>query len=203
MTTAPAAAPAQADDVRDPGWVRVGQAVKEDRQRRGWTRVHLVQRATSSGKHLTERTLTLIEQGRIDIKGGASPESARLAYTALGWTEHIRTRIQVDGTPLPPLPDLTAPRRARQPASTLTTSLMACRPEQVARLDHELAQCVEKVRAELIRLGMALTLPGTDSAEHHAAASRMARHLVTTRVTDTLAQVEDSDYTAPHQEGTP
>lgn len=196
MTTATPEA-LEVDDDRDPGWVRVGNAIKEDRQRRGWSRPHLVARATSNGQHLTERTVSLIEQGRVDCKGGASIASAKLAYAPLGWTENLRVRIQVDGHKLPPLPDVRAPRRAAQPAASLTTSLMACRPTQVSRLDHELTECVERVRAELIRLGMGLTLPGTSQEEHHAAASRLARHLITTRVTNTLAEVEDSDYTAP------
>jgi hypothetical protein len=200
MTTAPPAADLEADDVRDPGWVRVGQAIKDDRQRRGWSRPHLVQRATSNGQHLTDRTLTLIEQGRIECKGGASLHAARLAYAPLGWTENLRARIQIDGAKLPPLPDVRAPRRSVQPAASLTTSLMACRPEQVARLDHELTECVERVRSELIRLGMGLTLSGTTADQHHAAASRLARHLITTRVINTLAEVEDNDYTAPFQE---
>ena len=196
MTTAPPEA-LEVQDVRDPGWVRVGQAIKEDRQRRGWSRTHLVQRATSTGQHLTERAVSLIEQGRVDCKGGASVHAAKVAYAPLGWTENLRARIQVDGAKLPPLPDVRAPRRAQQPAASLTTSLMACRSTQVAKLDHELTECVERVRAELIRLGMGLTLSGSSVHEHHAAASRLARHLITTRVINTLAEVEDSDYTAP------
>lgn len=196
MTTAPPAT-LEATDDRDPGWVRVGNAIKEDRQRRGWSRPHLVSRATTGGQHLTERTVTLIEQGRVDCKGGASIAAAKVAYAPLGWTENLRVRIQIDGHKLPPLPDVRAPRRTTQPAASLTTSLMACRAEQMAKLDHELTECVERVRAELIRLGMALTLPGTTALEHHAAASRAARHLITTTVTNTLAEVEDSDYTAP------
>lgn len=196
MTTASPEA-LEVEDVRDPGWVRVGQAIKDDRLRRGWSRAHLVQRATSSGQHLTERALALIEQGRVDCKGGASVHAAKLAYAPLGWTENLRLRIQIDGHKLPPLPDVRAPRRTQQPAASLTTSLMACRPTQVAKLDHELTECVERVRAELIRLGMGLTLPGTSAEQHHAAASRLARHMITTRVINTLAEVEDSDYTAP------
>lgn len=196
MTTAPPADP-ETPDVRDPGWVRVGQAIKEDRQRRGWSRTHLVQRASSTGAHLTERALTQVEQGLVECKGGTSADTARRAYAPLGWTENLRVRIQVDGAKLPPLPDVRAPRRAQQPAASLTTSLMACRGSQVARLDHELTECVERVRAELIRLGMGLTLSGTTPVQHHAAASRLARHLISTRVLNTLAEVEDSDYTAP------
>ena len=196
MTTATPEA-LEVEDVRDPGWVRVGQAIKDDRLRRGWSRPHLVARATSNGQHLTERALALIEQGRVDCKGGASVHAAKVAYAPLGWTENLRARIQIDGHPLPPLPDVRAPRRTAQPAASLTTSLVACRPEQMAKLDHELTECVERVRAELIRLGMGLTLPGTSVHEHHAAASRAARHLITTTVTNTLAEVEDSDYTAP------
>lgn len=200
MTTAPPAASKDTEDVRDPGWVRVGQAIKEDRQRRGWSRTHLVQRATTSGQHLTDRALTLIEQGRIECRGGASREAARLAYSALGWTEHIRTRIQVDGAPLPPLPSARPPRVVQQPAASLATRLLSARAEQVARLDHQLAEVVESVRTQLIALGMGLTALDGDAAAHHAAASRMARHFITTRVTNTLAEVEDSDYTAPVQE---
>jgi hypothetical protein len=196
MTTAPPA-DLEVAHTRDPGWMRVGQAIKDDRQRRGWTRTHLVQRATSNGAHLTERALALIEQGRVDCKGGATPQAARRAYAPLGWTEDLRARIQNDGAPLPPLPDVRAPRRAHQPAASLTTAVIACRTEQVARLEHELTECVERVRAELIRLGMGLTLPGTSTSEHHAASSRMARHFITTRVTNTLAEVEDNDYTNP------
>lgn len=196
MTTAPPA-PLEVEDVRDPGWVRVGQAIKDDRQRRGWSRTHLVQRATQHGAHLTERAVALVEQGRVDCKGGASVEAAKRTYAPLGWTENLRARIQIDGAPLPPLPDVRAPRRAVQPAATLTTSLVACRTEQMARLDHDLTECVERVRAELIRLGMGLHLSGTSTTEHHAAASRAARHLITTTVTNTLAEVEDNDYTAP------
>lgn len=199
MTTAPPEA-LEVEDVRDPGWVRVGQAIKDDRLRRGWSRAHLVSRATANGAHLTERALALVEQGRVDCKGGASIEAAKRAYAPLGWTEHIRARIQIDGAPLPPLPDVRAPRRTQQPAATLSTSLVACRPTQVARLEHELTECVERVRAELIRLGMGLTLPGTTTVEHHAVASRLARHMITTRVTNVLAEVEDSDYTAPAPE---
>lgn len=202
MTTAPPATSPQTEDTRDPGWVRVGQAIKEDRQRRGWTRPHLVQRATSSGQHLTDRTLTLIEQGRIDCKGGASPESARLAYKALGWTEHIRARIQVDGAPLPPLVPTRPARRVTQPAASMTSRLMVARAEQVARLEHQLTETVESVRAKLIELGTGLTALDGDAAAHHAAASRMARHLITTRVVNALAEVEDNDYTAPDQEDT-
>lgn len=201
MTTAPPASDLETEDVRDPGWVRVGQAIKDDRQRRGWSRPHLVQRATASGQHLTERTVTLIEQGRVDCKGGASVHAAQVAYAPLGWTENLRARIQIDGAQLPPLPDVRAPRRLAQPAASLTTSLMACRPTQVARLEHELTECVERVRAELVRLGMGLTLGGASADQHHAAASRLARHLTTTWLTTTLAEVEDNDYTAPvHQE---
>ena len=196
MTTAPPEA-LEVDDDRDPGWVRVGQAIKDDRQRRGWSRVHLVSRATANGAHLTERTLAQIEQGRIACKGGASVDAVKRAYAPLGWTEHIRARIQIDGAPLPPLPDVRAPRRNQQPAAALSTSLLACRSTQVARLEGELSECVERVRAELIRLGMGLTLSGTTTVEHHAVASRLARHMITTRVTNVLAEVEDSDYTAP------
>lgn len=195
MTTAP---PLEAkEDVRDPGWVRVGQAIKEDRQRRGWSRTHLVQRASATGAHLTERALTQVEQGLVECKGGTSADTAKRAYAPLGWTENLRVRIQVDGAKLPPLPDVRAPRRGLQPAASLGTSLVACRPTQVARLEHELTECVERVRAELIRLGMGLTLSGHTPTEHHAAASRLARHMISTRVLNTLAEVEDSDYTAP------
>lgn len=200
MTTAPSDTTLEVEDVRDPGWLRVGQAIKEDRMRRGWSRSHLVQRATASGAHLTERALAQIEQGRIDCKGGASVHAAKLAYAPLGWSENLRARIQIDGHQLPPLPDVRAPRRRSQPAASLTTSLMACRSEQVARLQHELTECVERVRTELIRQGMGLTLPGATDVQHHAAASRVARHMITTTVTNTLAEVEDSDYTAPFQE---
>lgn len=202
MTTAPAASELEVEDVRDPGWIRVGQAIKDDRQRRGWSRSHLVQRATLSGQHFTERALAMIEQGRIECKGGASVEAAKRAYAPLGWTENLRARIQVDGAPLPPLPDVRAPRRVHQPAASMTARLMDCRPDQMARLDYQLAEVVESVRAELIRLGMGLTALDGDAAAHHAAATRMARHLITTRVTNTLAEVEDNDYTAPIQADT-
>lgn len=197
------ATPPQADpatDPRDPGWVRVGQAIKDDRQRRGWSRTHLVHRATSSGQHLTERALALIEQGRVDCKGGTTIEAARRAYAPLGWTENLRARIQIDGASLPPLPAVRAPRRMEQPAAFLANSAVTCRTEQMARLDHQLTECVERVRAEMIRLATGLHLPGADPGQHHAAASRMARHLITSRVTNTLAEVEDSDYTAPVQQ---
>lgn len=195
MTTATPAL--EVEDVRDPGWVRVGQAIKDDRLRRGWSRSHLVQRATSNGAHLTERALALVEQGRVDCKGGASIEAAKRAYAPLGWTENLRVRIQVDGAKLPPLPDVRAPRRTQQPAAALSTSLMACRPTQVARLEGELTETVERVRAELIRLGMGLTLSGTTREQHHTVASRLARHMITNLVLTTLAEVEDNDYTAP------
>lgn len=197
MTTAPPATALEVEDARDPGWVRVGQAIKDDRQRRGWSRTHLVQRATANGQHLTERAVTMIEQGRVDCRGGTTVEAAKRAYAPLGWSENLRVRIQVDGAQLPPLEEVRAPRRVHQPAASLTTRLMACRAEQVARLDHQLTEAVESVRAQLIRLGLSLTALDGNAAAHHAAASRMARHLITTRVTDTLAEVEDNDYTAP------
>lgn len=200
MTTATPATPGTDAGDRDPGWLRVGLAIKEDRQRRGWTRPHLVQRVSSTGGHLTERALALVEQGRIANKGGASPDVAKRAWEALGWTGNLAARIQVDGAPLPPLHELRAATRPpANPAHRLTSTLHVTRSEPLARLEHRMSETVEDVRAELVRLGMELHVPGADSTDaKHTVAARTARQLVTSWVTQTLAEVEDNDYTAPH-----
>lgn len=196
--TPPKAEPAA--DVRDPGWVRVGQAIKDDRQRRGMTRGHLVARAATTGAHLTERSLALVEQGRIECKGGASIQVARRAWTALGWSENLRARIQVDGHSLPPLPDRDTPRPVTYPAASLTGRLQAARADQLARLHAKLTDTTEQVRTELIRLGHGLTALDGDPVRHHAAAARTARQLINRWSDELLADLEDNDYTAPAQE---
>lgn len=200
MTTATPRHTQQKPDDRDPGWIRVGNAIKQDRQRRSMTREHLAERAARTGSHLTPRTVALVEQGRVECRGGASPELARRAYLALGWTQDLYRRIKVDAEPLPPLPDRNAPRDVPYPAATLTGRLHSARGDQLMRLHAQFTDKAAEVRTTLIRLGHGLTDLNSDSVAHHAAATRAARQLMNRWMEELFAELEDSEYTNPEPE---
>lgn len=201
MTTAPPATPGEDTDVRDPGWLRVGHALKEDRIRRGLERSHIVARVVAQGGQMSQRVVAQVEQGRIQCKGGASVEAACRVWTALGWTGNLVARIQVDGHPLPPLPDPRAPKRVHAPAASLTSRLRTVRSSQLAELEGDLDQVVDRVRTDLIRLGVGMTALDGDTASHHRTATRAARQIITAWVDRTIAELEDSDRTGPYDQG--
>lgn len=189
--------PEQAEDPRDPGWRRVGQAVKDDRRRRGMERSHLADLVSANGGNVSARTLALVEQGRVGYRGGASTQAAFAVCHALQWPSDHVARLHNGPAPLPTLPTERVPAKAPNPAAQLTGRLQVTRSAQLAALEHRLSQAVESTRTELIRLGVGLTALQGDTYAHHAAAARAARQMVTTWVDRTIAEVEDSDYTTP------
>jgi hypothetical protein len=197
MSSATLDTPDEKTDERDPGWRRVGQSIKDDRNRRGMERNHLAVLVTSKGGTMSGRMLALIEQGRIGHKGGASIDATLMVCHALDWPRDHVARLRAGEAELPPLPDQRMPRKVSNPAAKLTGRLQVTRSDQLARLEHALSELVESTRAELIRLGVGLAALDGDIFTHHATASRTARQMVTTWVANTIADVEDNDYTAP------
>lgn len=184
-------------DERDPGWRRVGASVKEDRRRRGMEREHLAMLVMSRGGSMSGRRLALIEQGRVGYKGVASVESVLMVCQALDWPSGHIDRLRAGEAELPALPGDRLPAKVTAPASKLTGRLQITRSAQLAALEHRLSQTVEATRAELIRLGIGLTALDGNSITHQAAAARAARQMIMTWVAQTIADVEDNDYTEP------
>jgi len=194
-------------DPRDPGWVRVGMAIREDRTRRGWTRRHLAERVVANGGSISETSLALIEQGRIDIPGGVTRHLAMDAWDALGWTQTQRARIQIDGHALPPLEEVRKPTAYQErPASTLTTRLRVIYADETEHSRDILTETVQEVRTCLLRLATVLPALETDTATHRVTAARAVRQLLTGWFFDVLAEAEDADpavHTPAFTKGTP
>lgn len=193
MTTTTAETAEAATDIRDPAWVRVGLAIKEDRRRRGMTRLHLTHLVGQGGGTLSERTLAMIEQGRVECSGGVSKDAAKRAYTALGWTAHQFAKIFVDGTALHELPPANPrPRPVLKPAADLTGRVQVTHPIPLAKTHQDITHAVQTARTALIRLGVAMPALDGDTTAHRETAARMARQLITGWVLDAFADAEDT-----------